>query len=211
MQKYLFLCFFTILLSPSLSAQDPDSLADLQFLTDTTATLLTAPPSAKKKKGFVRGIRNFFTANYPHPGKAALFTFLVPGTGQAYNKKFWKVPIVYTAVGSTIYLIGKNARNYKRFRTAYWQRQNGIEDEFLTLYPQADRLKTIRDGYRKNREQAYIGLVAALALSAADAFVDAHLMRFNVSDDLSMQVQPSFAPTQGNSLALGLGVNFRLR
>ncbi len=208
------LLFITLLWSAcSLQAQVPDSLSaeEESFLTDTTKLLapgvgLDLPPRKPAK-----GIRKFFQSNYPSPFKAALFSFIVPGLGQAYNKKFWKVPIVYTGVGSMVYLIGKNGQNYRRWRDAYRQRVDGDPttiDEFVDLYPTDDRLKTIRDAYRKRREQSYIGLVAFLILSSADAFVDAHLMHFDVNDDLSFDIHPQVSPIGNSSLAPGIGISF---
>lgn len=215
MRKYLFFFFFLINYSGFLHAQIPDSLAEAKFLTDTITNLLlpeqTSETVAEKPK---KGILRFFTANYPKPGKAALFSFLVPGMGQVYNKKFWKVPIVYTGVGTMIYFIGKNGRNYKRFRTAYRYQvdddESTVADPTLTANYQNDRLKDTRDLFRKRREQSYIGLIAVLALSSADAFVDAHLLQFNVSDDLSLRVEPKVMSTFGQGLSYGVGLKFNL-
>ncbi len=215
MRKYLFFFFFLINYSGFLHAQIPDSLAEAKFLTDTITNLLlpeqTSETVAEKPK---KGILRFFTANYPKPGKAALFSFLVPGMGQVYNKKFWKVPIVYTGVGTMIYFIGKNGRNYKRFRTAYRYQvdddESTVADPTLTANYQNDRLKDTRDLFRKRREQSYIGLIAVLALSSADAFVDAHLLQFNVSDDLSLRVEPKVRSTFGQGLSYGVGLKFNL-
>lgn len=212
MKHYWISLFFLLCFSSLLLAQQPDSLDELRFLTDTSTTLLVPaealPVSSTKERKF---LGKLLLDGYPHPGKAALFS-IVPGMGQVYNKKFWKVPIVFTAVGSMIYLIDFNGRNYQRYKTAYRLRVDGDEttiDEFVDIYSQADRLKTIRDGYRKNRELSYIGLAATFVLSAADAFVDAHLTQFNVSDDLSLKVKPNVQSSQGLGTSFGVGIQLK--
>lgn len=215
MRHYCWSVVVVLLSTCSLKAQVPDSISDLRFLMDSTRLVAqdsTINALSQKSRKSRKGIKIFFLDGYPNPKKAALFSFVVPGLGQAYNGKFWKVPIVYTAVGTTIYLIGKNGREYRRYRDAYRLRVDGDDDtvdEFEGIYTQSDRIKGIRDDFRKKREQSYIGLVAALALSAADAFVDAHLKQFNVTDDLSLQVKPTLTPVASQTLAMGIGVGFR--
>ncbi len=216
MRNYLCFFFFLINFSGFLHAQIPDSLVETKFLTDTiTNPVLPKQDSETLAEKPKKGILRFFTANYPKPGKAALFSLILPGMGQVYNKKFWKVPIVYTGVGTMIYFIGRNGRNYKRFRTAYLYRvdddESTVADPSITAdYPQTDRLKTTRDLFRKRREQSYIGLIAVLALSSADAFVDAHLLQFNVNDDLSLRVEPRVISTFGQGLSYGVGLKLNL-
>ncbi len=197
-------------------AQVPDSLtAEEAFLMDTTSQVEAPPASSlesNKKSKF--GLFRFLTKDYPNPLKAALFSLVIPSSGQIYNKKFWKVPIVATAVGTTVFLIGRNTRNYRIWREAYRLRVDGDEttiDDFVNDYPSADRLQTIRDGYRKRMEQSYIALVAVLLLNAADAFVDAHLLRFDVNDDLSLDLGPNFSPVGQAGISAGLGVRLSLK
>ncbi len=197
-------------------AQVPDSLtAEEAFLMDTTSQV-EAPlaPSLESNKKSKFGLFRFLTKDYPNPLKAALFSLVIPSSGQIYNKKFWKVPIVATAVGTTVFLIGRNTRNYRIWREAYRLRVDGDEttiDAFVNDYPSADRLQTIRDGYRKRMEQSYIALVAVLLLNAADAFVDAHLLRFDVNDDLSLDLGPNFSPVGQAGLSAGLGIRLSLK
>ncbi len=123
----------------------------------------------------------------------ALLMAIIPGGGQIYNKKYWKLPIVYGGLGLSIYNIQKNKREYKRFDQARTYRldhnPNTVDTEFpnLTL----DAINRIRQGYDKNVQLSYIMTGLVYSLSIMDAFVDAHLSEFDVGDDLSLKLTPS--------------------
>ena len=214
MKQSPFLLFLFLLLPVLGWAQVPDSILNLA----DTAVFETLPIpdnvigahlglTPPKKKRF---LKKFFQDDYPNPKKAALFSFVLPGAGQAYNKSYWKIPIVWSGVGTMVYFIGFNTRNYNRFKTAYRYRVDGdestVDEEFADLYSNAADLKTIRDGYRKNMELSWIGLVAVLALNATDAFVDAHLLEFDVDEDISLRVKPGLQPGVGRASSYNLGL-----
>lgn len=164
----------------------------------------------KKKMGFIGRI---FKKDYPSPKKAAYLSLAFPGLGQAYNKRYWKLPIVYAAYGGLIYGITFNTSEYRRYRDAYAAELAGEEHEFSNI-PSADAatLKRFRDGNRKNMELTYIGLVILHLLQATEAFVDAHLISFDVSDDLSLDLNPSFEYQNvytGPTLGLGISLHPR--
>lgn len=127
------------------------------------------------------------------PKKAALFSAVLPGLGQAYNKKYWKIPIIYAGVATTLYFANKNHQEFKTFKSAYLSRVDDdpstIDD--LPLYSDANLL-TLTEYYRRNRDLFVIGTVVVYALNVIDAAVDAHLFYFDVSDDLSLNVLPNF-------------------
>jgi len=210
--------YFIILLFVGIvkvSAQQPDTLdttplSDSIFLADTTLVL----DSVEVKKG----IFAFFSKDYPNPKKAAYLSLAFPGGGQIYNKSWWKLPLVYGAMGAMVYTIDYNQDLYRLFRNVYQQKLKG---EFITdpkaLELGLDRLdpntlRLFRDRYDKNTQLSYIGLVVVYALQSVEAFVDSHLKTFDVNEDLSLQLKPSF---QTDLLAgrptLGIGVAIRFQ
>lgn len=119
------------------------------------------------------------------PSKAAFYSAILPGLGQAYNKKYWKIPIVYAAIGTGVYSYTWNNKKYNEFRDAYKNRLAGLPDDLE--YLDQERLIQGQRFYRKNRDLSAIVTVALYILNIVDANVDAHLMQFNVNDDLSMR------------------------
>jgi len=119
------------------------------------------------------------------PSKAAFFSAVVPGLGQAYNKKYWKIPIIYAGIGTGIYFYNQNTKDYNRFRDAYKRRLAGFEDdEFQGISD--DRLIDAQRTASRNRDVSIIVSVAFYLLNIIDANVDAHLRQYNISDDLSL-------------------------
>ncbi|SFB97777.1 hypothetical protein SAMN05421780_102156 [Flexibacter flexilis DSM 6793] len=152
------------------------------------------------------------SSNLPSPKKAAILSAVLPGLGQAYNKKYWKIPILYTGGAVLGYYIGFNNRYYKRFKTAIKLRTDGdtnTVDEYATTYPNEAQLRTGRDYYRRNRDLLIIVSAFTYLLNIADASVDAHLAGFNVSDDLALRVSPEVMPIP-NSMAMAGGLSLRL-
>jgi len=146
------------------------------------------------------------------PKKATIYSAVLPGLGQAYNHKYWKIPIIYAALGTVGYLIYDNNGKYQTYRQAYKYRIDDDPlsvDEFSTLYTD-ENLKGLRDSYRRNFELSCVVAFAIYALNVIDATVDAHLYGFNVSDDLSVKVQPQFLPAlSGNSSYGGIKITLK--
>lgn len=147
-------------------------------------------------------------AEWPNPNRAILFS-IIPGGGQIYNKKLWKVPIVYAAVGIGVGVSYYNRSIYIRLRDALNLSRQGMEHEFSYLGWGTTTLKIRRDTYNKYMQQAYLGTLVVYLLQATEAFVDAHLMTFDMDEDLSMQVLPKSdfipflnQPTVGISLSI---------
>lgn len=170
----------------------------------------STPPEKKKKSG---PVRNFFRKGYPNPTKAMVFSFVIPGAGQLYNKKYWKVPIVFGAYGLMIYFIDFSSGQYNFYKEEYIKVVDGDEStnsDLVTIRGWGeDDIKESRDLYRKRMELSYIGLAAVTLLSGIDAYVDAHLAGFDVSEDLTMKVKPKveFSPYSGSSLGVGLSLH----
>ncbi|AUP78346.1 DUF5683 domain-containing protein [Flavivirga eckloniae] len=153
------------------------------------------------------------------PAKAAFYSAVLPGLGQAYNKKYWKIPLVYGAIGTGIYFYVTNDREYNRYRDAYKRRLAGFEDdEFFFSADGTTRLTSPRvtteslergqKFYRKNKEVALLVTIGLYALNIIDANVDAHLLQYNVDDKLSLAPHYKFNEFDATS-NLGLTLNFK--
>ncbi len=149
-------------------------------------------------------------SNIRDPKKAAIMSAILPGLGQIYNRKYWKLPIVYGGVGASAYFIGFNRSQYKLFKKYYiWDTDatNPLKSPYYqNVQPQA--LRQQADQYRSWMEYSYIAFVAIYLLQIVDASVDAHLSGFDVSDDLSLNIHPSVQFAHGlvpvNSFAITL-------
>jgi Family of unknown function (DUF5683) len=149
------------------------------------------------------------------PSKAAFYSAVVPGLGQAYNKKYWKIPIVYAGIASGIYFHIKNDQDYDRFRNAYKRRLAGFtDDEFFgdgaTPIISNERLIDAQRSAQKNKDVSIIVALAFYLVNIIDANVDAHLRQYDVSDDLS--IVPNFEINPVNtSPNYGLALKFNLK
>lgn len=146
------------------------------------------------------------------PSKAAFYSAIVPGLGQAYNKKYWKIPIVYGAIGTGVYFYLRNDKQYDRYRTAYKNRLAGISDEFTDATTGVELLSDnalidAQKFYSRNKEISLLVTIGLYILNIVDANVDAHLMQFNVNDDLSLKPDIQFDEIEQKT-NLGLTLNF---
>ena len=154
-----------------------------------------------------------------HNPKTATWLALIPGAGQAYNHKYWKMPIVYAGFGTTIYFAVTNGSDYRLFRDAYDYKmgvktdvsQHAIEES--QKYSE-ENLITLRDYYRSNMELSWIITAAWYIIQVIDANVDAHFFYYDVGDDLTLQIEPQFNRINefnlgyGNNIGLSLKLNF---
>ena len=163
---------------------------------------------------------NYATNDVSQVKKATTLSFICPGAGQIYNNSYWRVPIVIGGLASTIYTIDWNNRGYKRFTTAYTLRAdyeanpekypNGSPDEFRGNYSPTF-LKNLKDSYRRNRDLCILLTAGIYLLQVMDAHVDAHLQDFDISDDLSMNVEPYIGCTAIDSqpaVGFNMSLNF---
>jgi len=139
------------------------------------------------------------------PAKAAFYSAVLPGLGQAYNRQYWKIPLVYGTIGAGTYFYLFNNDEYNRYRTAYFDRQKGLPDEFPVYSDEV--LIEAQKYYRRQRDTALLLTVLAYALNIIDANVSAHLRQWNVSDDLSLQTARFQVD---NRTAVGFRLNFKL-
>ena len=123
------------------------------------------------------------------PSKAAFYSAIIPGLGQAFLGKGWKVPIIYAAIGASLYYYDVNNKEMNSYRTAYKRRLNGFfDDEYLeTEIPiTTDQLLLGMEFHKNYRDIAIILAAASYMLNILEANVSAHLLQFNVNDDLSV-------------------------
>ena len=142
------------------------------------------------------------------PAKAAFYSAILPGLGQAYNKKYWKIPIVYGAIGVSMYYYIDSNKKYNQYRDAYKRRLEGYtDDEFYKIYPDNNRLISAQKFYQRNRDLSALFVVGFYVLNIIDANVDAALIQFNVNENLS--VKPDIYRNDVTSKAnVGLTFNY---
>lgn len=148
----------------------------------------------------------------PHsPKKAALMSAIFPGLGQIYNHKYWKVPLVYGIFGAAVYMVSYNTSQYNYFRNQYtylvdYQAGNSdgskVNPDYLNY--NADGLKQQSLQFKRLQELSFVVAGAVYILNIVDASVDAHLFTFDISDDLSMKINPAVV----NSFSLNNSLNY---
>lgn len=143
------------------------------------------------------------------PAKAAFYSAIIPGLGQVYNKKYWKIPLVFGAIGTSIYSYSWNNKKYHEFRDVYKSRLAGITEEKYKFLDDS-RLITAQKFYQRNRDLSMLFIAAFYVLNIVDANVDAHLGQFNVNDNLTLnpkveQDDLNFRPT------FGLAFNYKFK
>jgi len=147
------------------------------------------------------------------PAKAAFYAAALPGLGQAYNKDYWKLPVVYAALGTGVFFTINNDREFKRFRTAFKDRIAGRVDEFTIVNEDGTTTEVFtnnglidaQDFFRRQKELAILITAGIYVLQILEANVDAHLSQYNVSDDLT------FAPDiQADDLGQAFRYGFKL-
>jgi len=148
--------------------------------------------------------------NVKDPRTATILSAVIPGAGQAYNEKVWKVPIIYGGIITTAYFVEFNNRRYQKFKEA----MAIVRDPSLGTnpFPNLNQAGIIRnvDYWRRNRDLCYLIFGVIYVLNIVDAQVDAHLSGFDVSDDLTWRLEPSYETytAGGNSIGLSLKLNF---
>lgn len=136
------------------------------------------------------------------PRRATIYSAVLPGLGQAYNKKWWKIPIIYAGICAGTYFAIDFHKEFIRFKNAYLQRIDGQTDEFNGILNET-ALNNEMDRWIRNRDLCIAGIALFYFLNIIDASVDAYLMDFDVSDNLSIHIRPqsfinySYNPTLG--------------
>lgn len=151
-------------------------------------------------------------AIYREARKATIMSAVIPGLGQAYNRKWWKVPIVYAGIGGFGYLFYTNQTKYSFYGKNLKAENDGDPNTINETKYNSDQLLVLKNDYRKYRDLGIIGCVIVYALNIVDANVDAHLKTFDVSDDLSLEIKPySNIYCFNNSMGMQNGITLNLK
>lgn len=185
----LFMCLFF-----GMQAQDDEKVTNEDAIT----------LSNKKSTGELDPLR---------PAKAAFFSAVLPGLGQAYNKKYWKIPIVYAAIGGGLYFYFDNTNVYKRYRNAYKRRLAGFtDDEFYgpgeTPFLSDEALIRAQRTLKRNKELSMLVTVGLYVLNIIEANVDAHLIQYNLDENLALKPFIDFNNPNYNA-QMGLSLNLK--
>lgn len=204
---FSFTCFLILLSVASLHAQEKEPV------------VISTKDSVPVIKNTVTSGNRYDSAIKAHsPKKAAIRSAILPGLGQIYNKKYWKLPIVYGALGTCTGIFFYNLGNYKdtrfAYRVKYNMRVNGTDSAlFSQIKPKLkpldeESLRYYRNQFRRDIDYSVLFFILLWGLNVVDATVDAHLKSFDVSPDLSLQFKPGYselARTNGLSIVMKIG------
>ncbi|MEO7769256.1 MAG: DUF5683 domain-containing protein [Ferruginibacter sp.] len=173
-----------------------------QATKDTPATDIKQPADTTQKKI----VKKF------DPRKATRRSAILPGWGQIYNKKYWKLPLVYGGLGITGGVFAYNVKNYKLLRLAYIYKIDTIPGNDALIDPRfknlsAEALRSYRNSFRQNVDYSALFFLVFWGLNVVDATVDGHLKEFDVNDNLSFRLKQGYSPlanTTGISLVLDI-------
>lgn len=207
----------------TLVVMDSLAVSDARILLPDDSTSVVV----KKEK-----IRRDWSTWRPNPKRALWLALVLPGAGQIYNRKYWKLPIFYGGFIGCIYALSWNNTMYKDYSQAYLDISDndpstasynkflhlGVEINSSNEARYRDLFRSRKDKYRRWRDMSVIAMVVVYALSVIDAYVDAELSEFDISKDLSLRVQPTAIPThqwgtvnrplQAQSFGVSCSLNF---
>ena len=220
----LFAIIVTLAMALTCHAQEEVELVNDTLRTDEVSEVSIMIDSTK----VVKAPRDWSTWK-PNPQRALWLALVLPGAGQIYNRKYWKLPIFYGGFMGCIYALSWNNMMYKDYSQAYLDLMDTDEstnsyNKFLHLgvkitKDNEERYKEIfkgrKDKYRRWRDMSIFVMIGVYALSVIDAYVDAELSEFDISKDLSLEVHPTVisnhsggSPLQGQSIGLSCFLNF---
>lgn len=134
------------------------------------------------------------------PSKAALYSTLLPGLGQAYTNKYWKIPIIYAGLITSGYYVNDNYQKYNLYKNTFIDRVNGEKnDQFINIYSDND-LQTLTSFYRRNTEVSSLLFLLTYILNILDASVNAHLVNYDISENISINLIPKNMSNNSYSL-----------
>lgn len=204
----------SLAIADSIAAENKKRL--LEMTSSTTPQVSPTPTDsingALNKKVFI-----------PNPTKATWLALVIPGGGQIYNRKYWKLPIIYGGFAGCAYALSWNGKMYKDYAQAYMDimDNNPNTNSFQDLLPPnhnytdtqlKDLLRKRKDTYRRYRDLSIFAVIGVYLISIIDAYVDAELSNFDISPDLSMRVEPTIInnnPLQPGSKSVGVQCSLR--
>jgi len=175
----------------------------------TISSLIATPQAA-----YSQSLNDTIKVNVHSPRKASLYSAILPGLGQVYNRQYWKVPVLYAGIATLTYFFIFNSGRYHNYQTEYIARVNNDSTNFNTSYAiySDNTILLLKNYYQRNLELTYIISGLVYLLNIVDASVYAHLFTFDVSNDLSLRIDPMFnnyALRFGSPPAAGLRLTFR--
>ncbi len=221
-----------VLESDTISKDKEDKILEtIDFAVDSIVTQLDSATlsDVALQDSISKKVKRDWTTWRPNPKKAMWLAIVIPGAGQIYNRKFWKLPIVYGGFLGCIYALRWNGQMYSDYSQAYMDLMDNdpstesynkflhlgatITDDNKSRYESLFQKR--KDYYRKYRDLSIFCLIAVYALSIIDAYVDASLSEFDISKDLSLKVEPAVInsnssenPIKSSSLGLHCSLNF---
>jgi hypothetical protein len=179
------------------SVRKYDSVVNITYATDTFA--VSSDSMNIKFKPYIFE---------PNPKKAGLYSAILPGLGQVYNRQYWKVPIVFAIVGVTAYFFVDNLNAYQDYRKAYVSRISLDPSSGPDKYPNFtnDNLKQLQDQSKQYLDMTVLLGALGYTIQVLDAVASAHLKNFDISRDISMRMKPVL---QNNGVGFGLVMNFK--
>jgi hypothetical protein len=207
MKGLLYIVIAVILFSVTAKSQTGNK--PVRVVTDSTTSSKT-PALTKDTLQRVIGKDTVKIVPKHDPKKATIRSAILPGWGQAYNREYWKIPIVYGAIGIPAGFYVFNDTWYKRTKKAYEIRVSGDTASYPKIDPKlqplsADRLRYYRNSFRRDRDYSTLYFFIAWGLNVVDATVFGHLKDFDVSPDLTMHIRPTIKPsTRGASTGMSL-------
>jgi hypothetical protein len=197
-RKYTLLIAAMLLIIFNTSAQSvSDTATGTELSTDTTLAVIDPLP---------KDVQDSFKAKEvkpqkfePKPKKAGMYSAILPGSGQFYNRQYWKVPAIYVGVAAAGYFINFNLTNYQKYRKAYYTR---IDNDPTTVDTDIETKKYTTEWL----DMTVLLTALGYTVQVIDAIASAHLKNFDISRDISLRIQPVAQP---NYIGMGLAVNFK--
>ncbi len=170
--------------------------------TDSTEALIEVPLG--EIEGTIQESPDESIMKFHRPKKATIMSAALPGLGQIYNKKYWKVPIIYGGFAIAGYYLHDNLEKIDLYKTAFQAETDGDPNTINDTGFSSSQLADLVDRYKTWRDLSYIAIGAIYILNIIDANVDAHLFYFDVGDDLSMDIRPFINPMNNNATGVTL-------
>lgn len=208
-RKYTLLIAAMLLVIFNTSAQSVgDTATGKELSTDTTLAVVDPLPKAVQDSFKAKEVKPHKFE--PKPKKAGMYSAILPGSGQFYNRQYWKVPAIYVGVAAAGYFINFNLTNYQKYRKAYYTRIDNdpttVDTDIETKKYTTENLKQLQDQYRKWLDMTVLLTALGYTVQVIDAIASAHLKNFDISRDISLRIQPVAQP---NYIGMGLAVNFK--
>jgi hypothetical protein len=223
---YILIAFFLLLAAGSQQAKAQERIGQDSLTVTTYDSLSVVVDTTFSKK---KEVGRDWSTWRPNPKRALWLALVIPGGGQIYNRKYWKLPLVYGGFIGCLYAMSWNNTMYKDYSQAYQDLMDKDPNtqsynKFLHLGTQItpqnetryqDIFRKRKDKYRRWRDLSFFVMIGVYALSVIDAYVDAELSVFDISDDLSLRVEPTIInnrssnnPLDASSVGLQCSLNF---